>query len=101
MHTEFDTALALLAFGQELGAIALNDIATDHGFIKYTIQRSIVIHERAVFGYFEHALGTPITKLLQQLEVDAVYLVFAKERNQIFMDDADVVFVDDLALLLL
>ena len=49
----------------------------------------------------EHALGTPVTRLLQQLVVDAVYRVFAKERNEIFVDDADVIFVDDLAVLLL
>ena len=43
------------------------------------------------------AFTPPTTSLKSMLS----FFVFAKERNQIFVNDADVVFVDDLALFLL
>ena len=41
-----------------------------------------------------HLLCAPSIKLLEQLIVDAVHIVFAKEGDQVAIEGDDVVFID-------
>ena len=58
-----------------------------------------MVSDGAGFGCFFHALSAPDTELLQQLVIDIVDAIFAEIRNQVAIDDADVISKYHLALL--